>query len=161
MGARSSGREAVLQMMYALDATENSPAQAVVDFWREFPGNAEGRPYADMLLPKVWSQLGALDEQIAKASSNWRVERMTRVDRNILRLAAYELKFETEVPRPVIIDEAVELAKQYGADGSPSFVNGVLNQLADSCRPEVAEADASSASPSAPSAAVDEKPSLD
>ncbi len=128
-------------MLYALDAAGHTPQQAIVDFWRQFPGDAEGRPYADELLPKVWEQQKTLDQHITQATNNWRIERMTRVDRSILRLAAYELIFEPQVPRPVIIDEAVELAKQYGADNSFSFVNGVLDKLADMTRGEASKTD--------------------
>jgi transcription antitermination protein NusB len=135
MGARSSGREAALQMLYALEAASHSPERAIRDFWREFPGDAEGRPYADDLLPKIWTERELLDQHISQACNNWRLDRMTRVDRNILRLAAYELIFEASTPAPVILDEAVELAKQYGADNSASFVNGVLANLLQKARP--------------------------
>jgi N utilization substance protein B len=72
-----------------------------------------------------------LDETIRIASDNWRIERMTRVDRNVLRLGTWELKHRTDVPRAVILDEAIELAKRYGSEESGAFVNGVLNQIAD------------------------------
>ena len=73
----------------------------------------------------------ALDEQIAAASQHWRIERMARVDRNVLRLGTWELVHQADVPRAVILDEAVELAKAYGTDDSSAFVNGVLNKVAD------------------------------
>ncbi len=134
MGARSSGRQAALQMLFAAD-TANHPADRIIrDFWRQFPGEAEGRDYGDALTRKVLLEKEALDERIQSVATNWRMERMTPVDRNILRLGAYELVHATEIPRAVIIDEAVELAKRYGADGSSAFVNGVLDKLADSCR---------------------------
>jgi N utilization substance protein B len=75
----------------------------------------------------------AVDARIRAASKNWRLERMTRVDRNILRMGAWELEHRIEVPRAVIIDEAVELAKRYGTDESGAFVNGVLDRIADDC----------------------------
>src|SRR5688572_28863356 len=109
MGARSSGREAALQMLFAIDAADHPPARAIADFWDEFPGDAEGRPYADVLVEAVWQTRGEIDEAIKKTASNWRLERMTPVDRNILRLAAYELLHRPDVPLEVIIDEAVEL----------------------------------------------------
>jgi transcription antitermination protein NusB len=134
MGARTSGREAALQMLFAIDAAGHTPERVIDDFWREFPGDAEGRPYADQLARAIVLQRADLDQRITQTSNNWRLERMTRVDRNILRLAAYELLHELAIPRAVIIDEAVELAKRYGAENSPSFVNGVLDKLANSCR---------------------------
>jgi N utilization substance protein B len=79
----------------------------------------------------VAADLAAVDEAIRKASTNWRIERMARVDRNVLRLGAWELIHHTEVPRAVILDEAVELAKRYGSEESGAFVNGVLDRVAE------------------------------
>ncbi|HTM44602.1 MAG TPA: transcription antitermination factor NusB [Polyangiaceae bacterium] len=133
MGARSSGREAALQMLFAIDSAGHDVGAIIHDFWREFPGEAEGRPYADELVQGVVKQLAQADTQIAKASQHWRLERMAVVDRNILRLATWELLHKSEVPKAVIIDEAVELAKRYGNENSGSFVNGVLSRVADDC----------------------------
>lgn len=117
-------------MLFAVDAAGHTAKRAIEDFWREFPGDAEGRSYADESLTGVLEQRDALDEAIKAISSNWRIERMNPVDRNILRLCAYELIHRPEIPVAVIIDEGVELAKRYGADGSTKFVNGVLDKLA-------------------------------
>ncbi len=85
--------------------------------------------------------LGELDHRIAGASANWRVDRMTRVDRNVLRLGVYELSYRLDIPRAVALDEAVELAKRFGSEDSGAFVNGVLDQIADDCgRVETVEA---------------------
>jgi N utilization substance protein B len=134
MGARTSGREAALQMLFAVDAAKHPAARIIEDFWREFPGDAEGRPYADETLRGVLEQRDALDEMIKASSSKWRLERMNPIDRNILRLGVYELVHRTEIPLAVIIDEGVELAKRYGGDNSPKFVNGVLDELAKTHR---------------------------
>ncbi|HEX2730416.1 MAG TPA: transcription antitermination factor NusB [Polyangiaceae bacterium] len=134
MGARTSGREAALQMLFAMDAAGHDADRAIFDFWREFPSDGEGRSYADQLTRGVAEQRLALDEEITKVSANWRLERMTRVDRNILRLASYELMFQRDIPHAVIIDEAVELAKRYGSENSPAFVNGLLDKLASTVR---------------------------
>lgn len=136
MGARSSGREAALQMLFAMDTAAHSAERAILDFWDQFPGDAEGRPYADRLVQEVWGVRAEIDAAIQKTAANWRLERMTPVDRNILRVAAYELLHRPDIPLEVIIDEAVELAKEYGADQSSAFVNGVLDKLAHDCRPE-------------------------
>lgn len=130
MGARTSGREAALQMLFALEATSETPDTVIHRFWRELPGDAEGREYADQVLRSTWGTLSETDERIRKASTNWRLERMARVDRNVLRLGAWELAHMLDVPRAVIIDEAVELAKRYGTAESGSFVNGVLDRIA-------------------------------
>ena len=133
MGARTTAREAALQMLYAVEATSGGVEQVIGDFWRELPGDAEGRDYADGIVRGVAENTSHVDDLIRNASKNWRVERMTRVDRNILRLGAWELEQSREVPRAVIIDEAVELAKRYGTEESGAFVNGVLDRIADDC----------------------------
>src|SRR5262245_1615725 len=130
MGARSSGREAALQMLFALEAGGGEAERVIAAFWRETPGDPEGRTYADEAVRGVASELTHLDEAIRKASTNWRLERMARVDRNVLRLGAWELAQSAEVPRAVILDEAVELAKRFGSEESGSFVNGVLDRIA-------------------------------
>ena len=131
MGARTTAREAALQMLFAVETTGNDVEQVIFDFWRELPGDAEGREYADQLVRGVRQGLEAIDERIRAASQNWRLERMARIDRNALRLGAYELQTRSDVPRAVILDEAVELAKRFGSDESSKFVNGVLDRIAD------------------------------
>lgn len=130
MGARTSGREAALQMLFALEASDDGADQVIDLYWREVPGDVEGRDFADTIVRAVAAQRDTLDERIRSASKNWRLERMARVDRNILRLGAYELGHGA-APRAVVLDEAVELAKRYGAEGSSVFVNGVLDRIAD------------------------------
>jgi len=131
VGARTTAREAALQMLYAIDATGSDVDRAIADFWRELPGDAEGRAYADELVRGVRRDLTQLDERIRAASQNWRIERMARIDRNALRLGAFELLTRNDVPRAVILDEAVELAKRFGSEESSKFVNGVLDRIAD------------------------------
>lgn len=133
MGARTTARESALQMLFAIDSANGELEQAIRDYWRETPGDAEGRPFADALVRGVVHSLSEIDGLITTASANWRVERMTCVDRNVLRVGAYELARCPEVPRPVAIDEAVELAKRFGAEDSSGFVNGVLDRIADNC----------------------------
>jgi N utilization substance protein B len=136
MGARTSGREAALQILFAVESANHDADKAIRDFWREFPGDPEGRPFADELVRKVVERRAELDEQIRKVSTNWRLERMSPIDRNILRLGVLELGFRDDAPRAVVIDEAVELAKRYGAENSSVFVNGVLDKVADIYRRE-------------------------
>jgi N utilization substance protein B len=131
MGARTGAREAALQMLYALEASGADADLVIRDFWREMPGDAEGRPYADEVLRGVFGTRDAVDARIRSASTNWRLERMTRVDRNLLRMGAWELEHRRDIPRAVVIDEAVEIAKRYGAEDSGAFVNGVLDRIAE------------------------------
>ncbi|MBK8253020.1 MAG: transcription antitermination factor NusB [Polyangiaceae bacterium] len=130
MGARTSGREAALQMLFALETSGDPADRVIAGFWRETPGDPEGRDYADSVVRGVAGELSDVDEAIRKASTNWRLERMARVDRNVLRLGAWELLRSHAVPRAVILDEAVELAKRFGSEDSSAFVNGVLDRVA-------------------------------
>lgn len=117
-------------MLFALEGGTGSVEQAIAAYWRETPGDPEGREYADLAVRGAASELEAVDEAIRKASTNWRLERMARVDRNVLRLGAWELLRSHAVPRAVILDEAVELAKRFGSEESGAFVNGVLDRVA-------------------------------
>jgi N utilization substance protein B len=133
MGARHSGRAAALQMLFQMEASGATADEAIRLFWRSFGADAdpEGRLYAEDAVRGVHAQLPSLDEHIAEASTHWRIERMTRVDRNVLRLGAWELAHRDDVPREVVLDEAIELAKEFGTEESSAFVNGVLNRIAD------------------------------
>jgi transcription antitermination protein NusB len=133
MGARTAAREAALQMLYAAELGQHPIETLIKDFWREFPGDAEGRSYADNAVRGVLGDRARLDQQLISASANWRLERMSPVARNVLRLGTWELLTQAEIPRAVIIDESVEVAKRYGGTESGSFVNGVLDRIADAC----------------------------
>lgn len=141
MGARTSGREAALQMLFALESGGHSADRVIGDFWREFPGDPEGREYSERVVRAIAHVSSELDATIAEASAHWRLERMTAVDRNILRVGTWELRTLRDVPRAVIIDEAVDLAKRYGSETSGSFVNGVLDRVADLCGRSADDAD--------------------
>ena len=131
MGARRSGREAGLQMLFQMDASGLSAEAVIRLFFRHFEADPEGKPYAEALVRGVEAAGPTLDALIERASNNWRIARMTKVDRNVLRLAAWELAHGDDQPRAVILDEAIELAKSYGSEDSSGFVNGVLQRVAD------------------------------
>ena len=131
MGARTSGREAALQMLFALEVSGDEPERVIQLFWRSFDAHPEAREHAEACVRGVAGKLAGIDLKLRAASANWRIERMTRVDRNVLRLGAWELTERPDVPRAVVIDEAVELAKRFGAEDSGSFVNGVLDRVAE------------------------------
>jgi transcription antitermination protein NusB len=133
MGARSAAREAALQMLYAAEFGSPDTDRLIGDFWREFPGDAEGRSYADPAVRGVLADRPRIDAELSSASTNWRIERMNPIARNVLRLGTWELMNRPEIPRAVIIDESVEVAKRYAGTESAAFVNGVLDRLADSC----------------------------
>jgi N utilization substance protein B len=130
MGARRRGREAALQILFAMDSTGAEIERALREHFAFLAASFEGREYGEELARGVSANAAAIDEMIRKVSEHWRLERMPRVDRNILRLSAYELMFLPDVPRRVTLNEAIELAKRYGGEGSPGFVNGVLDRIA-------------------------------
>ena len=131
--SRRRSREAALQVLYALDvsrgASEPAPQEVFESAAAHFELPEGARAFAKELVLGVVERRAELDARIAAHAAHWRVERMAAVDRNVLRLAAYELLF-LGTPVPVAIDEAVELARRFGAEPSPAFVNGVLDALA-------------------------------
>jgi len=127
VGVRRRGRELALQMLYQheLAGTDVETMQGSFDELRQAP--AAIREFAVSLARGAISRLAELDARLVDQADNWRLERMAAVDRNILRLALYELLFETDTPPAVVIDEAVEIAKRFGSERSSQFVNGVLD----------------------------------
>ncbi len=133
--ARHRAREAALQVLYALDlraaaedveSTQDGVDSAMLAMRENFEIPNQAVPFAEALVRGVVANLSAVDACIAKAAANWRMDRMAIVDRNILRIAVYEIQQE-QTPRAVAIDEAIELARRYGDDPSPKFINGVLD----------------------------------
>jgi N utilization substance protein B len=132
-GPRRLAREAALQILYALDETavDDSAAltHAIQTYWAHLEGPVAGREYADQLVRATMQERDALDQAIRDANPTWRIERMARVDRNILRIAVHEF-VRADIPANVAIDEAVELAKRFGGEDSAAFVNGTLDKIA-------------------------------
>ena len=129
MGRRTKARECAFQMLYQWDATRASMEQVERDYWRLRSTTDETRARAEGLARGTAALVAEIDEAIKAAATNWRFERIAAVDRTVLRLGAYELMKEAETPAPVIIDEAVELAKRFGEADSHAFVNGVLDAI--------------------------------
>lgn len=133
---RTKARERALQALYQIDVAAEGIDDALARFWRSFePVEREVRDLADVLVRGVAARRLAIDETIERVSTNWRLDRMAKVDRNVLRLAVYEL-LESDVPVKVAINEAIELGKKYGAEGTGAFVNGVLDRIAADLPPE-------------------------
>ena len=125
---RRQGREAALQALYQIDLNPEMPQSALGDFLDEEVDDPQLRAFAGQLLKGVTTRQAELDRRIESHSDNWSLERMAGTDRNILRLATWEL-LHSDVPFRVVLDEAVELAKTFGDARSPDFVNGVLDAL--------------------------------
>ena len=140
-GTRRTGRAYALQLLYARDG---DPATDVVELATRWASELElevdgpAQTFARELVAAAVARGAELDELITSASKNWRIDRMSRVDRNILRLGACELLAFRDVPTKVVINEAVELAKRFGTAESSAFVNGVLDRIATAVgrRPE-------------------------
>jgi transcription antitermination protein NusB len=134
VGKRTKARECAVQMLYQWDLTREPMDRVAGLFWQIRTSTDETQKSAERLARGAQRTVGTLDEAITKASTNWRFERIAAVDRNILRIGAYELISEPETPASVIIDEAVEMAKRFGEADSPGFVNGVLDAIRGATR---------------------------
>ncbi|MSM38764.1 MAG: transcription antitermination factor NusB [Geobacter sp.] len=130
MGARREGRELALQALYAIDMNPMSSAGALRLFWEEHQASEGIKEFAELLVKGVDEHRAELDQRIKEQSKNWSLGRMAKVDLNILRIAVYELAYLGDIPRNVTINEAIEIAKKFGSEDSPSFVNGILDELA-------------------------------
>jgi N utilization substance protein B len=134
-------REAALQVLFAADLAHaaldgEAVRSAFDDVSAEFELPRRARERALELCLGVVHHLKDIDLAIARASEHWKVERLAAVERNVLRVAAYELLFEPATPAEVVIDEAVEVARRFASDKSPAFVNGVLDVVARNARSE-------------------------
>jgi N utilization substance protein B len=133
MGSRSKARECALQALYQLDTAGGSPSDVLAGLWAHFElVDDDTKGFAEALVRGAQREQKTIDELIQRTSTNWKLERMARVDRNILRLAVYEILKRADVPVKVTLNEAVELSKKYGSEESSAFVNGILDRIAHS-----------------------------
>lgn len=134
MGKRREGREATIQYLYQLDLNSQDLTARPEDFWKLQTGEdgrelePATRAYAEQLVAGVTQHLGELDQVIEKYAANYKLERIAVVDRNILRLALYEMFHCPDVPPVVAINEGIEIAKRFGSEESGRFVNGILDR---------------------------------
>jgi transcription antitermination protein NusB len=126
MTLRRKSREFALQMLFEWDLARQRPAQIEKNFWKSAHAAESTREFANQLFEGALAQVESNDKLIVKLSENWRIERIAAIDRNILRLAIYELRSGT-APSKVVLDEAIELAKKFSSAEAPSFLNGVLD----------------------------------
>ena len=131
MGRRREGREVALQLLFHWDLNvQQSLSVAELDLFWEFRPAAPGvRTFAINLLVGVTACQAAIDEKITKYTANYELRRISAVDRNILRMAIYEMLFADDVPPIVAINEAIDIAKKFGTEESGKFVNGVLDRV--------------------------------
>jgi N utilization substance protein B len=126
---RSRAREVALQLLYQHDLNPRVGRKAVERFVRERLRDPTLEPFTLTLYDGVTGHGGEIDKKLSDVAENWRLGRMAVVDRNVLRLGAFELLHTPETPPGVAINEAIELARRYGSLESPAFVNGVLDRL--------------------------------
>ena len=129
MGTRRLGRERALQARYALDLHPMDASRFLETFWENNPSLADARAFAGQLIEGVISHRDDLDTLIKAKAQHWALSRMALVDLNLIRLAAYELLYRDDIPKKVIINEAVEIAKKFGSEDSAAFVNGILDEI--------------------------------
>jgi N utilization substance protein B len=135
MGKRRDSREAAVQFLYQLDLHQERESHGTDDFWElrcgpgKAPAPAKMRAFTEQLIAGVIAHLDELDELIKKYTANYELHRLAAVDRNILRMAIYEMLHSPDVAPVIIINEAIEIAKKFGAEKSGGFVNGILDRV--------------------------------
>ena len=129
---RRKARRALLQVLYEVDTSSHSLEESLGWVTEQAHLDKNGSSFIRHLAEEVIAQRDNLDIEIQRYAQSWPVEQLSPVDRNILRIAIYEVKRGQEVPLQVAINEAVELAKRFGGEGSPRFINGVLGAVAES-----------------------------
>jgi N utilization substance protein B len=132
MGKRREGREAAVQFLFQDDLNKTDPEAltgALDEFWKLRESAARTREFATALIQGVLANHDAIDERIKRVAANYELHRIAVVDRNILRVAIYEMLYTTDAPPVVCINEAIEIAKRFGSEDSGRFVNGILDRL--------------------------------
>ncbi len=139
---RRRARELAVQLLFQCELRGEQPAVLLATFFAEHPSDPAISEYAKDLACGVFSHQEEIDGILKKTSTHWRIERMSAVDRAVLRIGTYELQHAADVPVQVVLDEAVDLAKTYGAKESGVFVNGVLDAVARAVRPSASYGEA-------------------
>jgi len=129
LGERRRAREYALQLLFQLDLAPDAVDQAIESFWKGKKVRASIVEFAGALVRGAMEHQGWIDSVLGSMSHHWRVARMAVVDRNILRLALYELVYADATPPIVVINEAIEIAKKFGNEESGPFVNGILDAV--------------------------------
>lgn len=126
---RRKSRRRALEFLFSIEFTQYEWESALETFWETFETKQVVREYAKKLIKGVLKHVEELDGYIDSALTNWAPERVGKIERNILRVALYEIAYTDDVPFKVAINEAIEIAKGYGTDDSPGFINAVLDKL--------------------------------
>ena len=156
MGSRRLSREIILKALFLHEVSESKSPEETFDlFCKQFSPEEDEEmvlgcddaafneilPFIREVFLGVTSKLEELDRRLSLASDNWRLDRMSRVDRNVMRLALYEMLYRQDIPHKVSINEAVDLGKEYGAEESGAFINGILDRIHHQLQDEEAKGD--------------------
>jgi N utilization substance protein B len=128
---RRKAREHALQILFQLDIRKEKPSALMLKrFWAEYNPDDEVKDFAEEIVKGTYKHLPKINDLIHQCAKNWSIDRMAVVDRNVLRMAIYEILYRIDIPTSVTINEAIEIAKKFGTDESGSFVNGILDRVA-------------------------------
>ncbi len=141
MGIRREAREHALQTLYAIELNPLDLRDALRNFRENTRIASQVRDFAEALVTGVMTHRDEIDRRIEEKSRNWTRSRMAKVDLNILRLGVFELLYRDDIPKNVTINEAIEVAKTFGTEESPAFVNGILDEIAASVPEKAVTAD--------------------
>lgn len=133
MSSRRKGRELALQMLFQLDLVRTGVDDAIKAFWKtqeELPSE-DTRDFSEELVRGAFEHYEEIDRFVEETSSNWRLSRMPVVDRNVLRMAVYEMLYRNDIPTTVTINEAIDVGKKFGSEESGAFINGILDKIAE------------------------------
>jgi N utilization substance protein B len=129
LGKRRRSREFALQVLYQLDITKQDAVQTLSQFRNHFNQHENSNGFAERIVLGVLEHGREIDRLLEQYSENWRLDRMSMIDRNILRMAIFELIYCEDIPPKVTLNEAIELGKRYGSEDSGSFINGILDRI--------------------------------
>ena len=131
MGVRRDGRETAVQFLFSNDITKESNLEDLDNFFSLSTARSGAKKFAKELLQGILDQKENIDQIIKANVDNFEINRLSAVDRNVLRLAIYEMRYRSDVPTAVCINEAIEISKRFGTEDSGRFVNGVLDKIKD------------------------------
>ncbi|MDD8031903.1 MAG: transcription antitermination factor NusB [Acidobacteriota bacterium] len=129
MGKRRKAREYALQILFQMEFTRDELSSILPNYWSNQNLPEEIKTYCEWLLQGVCEHRAEVDQVIQQASKNWRLERMATVDRNVLRIAVFEMLYESNLAPPIIIDEAIEIARKFSGQEAAAFINGILDAV--------------------------------
>jgi N utilization substance protein B len=135
MGKRRKARESTLQILFQLEFHDTKPEDVIDSFWKNKKATKEIKEHSRWLVEGIISHRDSIDRLIQSVSANWRITRMAIVDRNVLRIAVFELLHGEDLAPAIVINEAIEIAKKYSSEEGATFINGIL----DAARKEIQE----------------------